>query len=845
MNFISGLLFASILTGISALAQEMPASAAAGREKHFLVRDGVFCGEIFVADDCSTEELEAAQDLARWIDKVCGTEVSVRLESFGSRENAAGIFLGKTQAARREGIAVAPELGPEAFTVCSRGDALFLVGASDMATRHAAAKLLTGQFGVEFVFPGEDGAEWTPKTQVEFPAENRVYTRPWTWRSIGVRGEEIKEWAVHLGFGERPIFSHNLYTIFTPEVYERYPQLAPKCFGKINASRRGGYAPQANLANPLAVSIASDAAKKYFDAHGDAAMFSVGINDCLAWDESEESAAAYGSGSFRWFRNLPNRSDYFWRFADCVARTLAETTEYADKEISAIAYLDCLDAPSFPLVKNVFPVVCADRSLWVFPQFAEEDKALMRRWGQSGVRAWGIYDYYYGNPFLFPRVFFKAQEESIRHAYENRARLFYAEVFPQEPFDAPKIWVLSRLLEDPATNADRELMRFCELAYGKASEPMYEFFKLCEKDWREQGGQCRWIKAWRNENSTHLFKAEKSCEELLGKAQSCFSQQTTDARDLRIIARLEQTRLYLERAKKFGESFRAREALEIDSRNPEKLDAVLESPAWCFEEIYDDVAWLENYPEAGFAPVMMRESDPRATALVRITDAWSGKPPSPERRNIERKLLSALQKMSRRADTDVLQKMIPALRGAPVFKEDFEEIESRDSETGKINRESCFAGINQDGWRAGKTVASPASLTLVTAPAEKLFCGESDSSCFGIGAVKISGGCESTEFSKRLPAKPGICLAASVWARGKTSVGATAGMTLVWKDARGNQVGEEMFVRIACGEFRDWARFVVAGKAPEGASFGEVHFGAGLFAPDDYVCFDEFEIFEF
>lgn len=822
-------------------------SNASEDDTRFIVHDGVFCGEIFVADDCSVDELVAAQDLAQWIGKVCGTSVDVRLESFAPKENPAGIFLGKTLAAKRRKIAPKPGSGPEAFVICSRDNALFLVGANDMATQHAAAKLLTEYFGVEFVFPGEDGAEWTPKTRVEFPKKDLLYKRAWDWRNIGVQGGENAAWAVHLGFGNRPAFSHNLYSIFTPEVYREFPQVAPKSFGKINARRRGGYAPQPNLANPAAEFLALEAAKNYFGENTDALMFSVGINDCLSWDESEESEAVYGKGPVAWFRNLPNRSDYFWRFADRVAKALART-EYAGKKISAIAYLDCQDAPSFPLSKHVFPVLCADRSLWVFPQFAEEDKALMRRWGESGVESWGIYDYYYGNPFLFPRVFFVAQADSLQYAYKNRARLFYAEIFPQVPFDAPKIWVLSRLLENPDADVEVELKRFCELAYGKAADPMYAFFKLCEKNWREQGGQCRWIKAWRNENSTHLFKVGRRCAALLDEARGLFPKNPDNARDCRIVARLNLTRLYLERAEKFAESFYVRRSLEIASRDlsdAKKLRSVLNSPAWFFEKIYDDAAWLEKYPDAGFSPCQMRESDPRATALVRVVDALREQARSPERLVAEKKLAEILRTMPPSAEARTLRRMIPALRGAPVFKESFEQIEEQNPETGETDLKSCFVALDQDGWRTGKTLAAPASLRLATAPAEKLFCGESDLSYAGVGAVKISGACETTELSRRIPVKPKTCLAASVWSCGKNSVGATAGLVLIWKDAYGNAVGERKFVRLPCGETKKWVRLVVAGEAPEDAAYGEVYLGAGLFAPDDYVCFDEFEIFEF
>lgn len=844
MNFKFKSLLLVVVFGFFAVIASLVAGVE--EEERWIVRDGAICGEIYVADDCSTDELIAAQDLAKWIGKVCGIEdLCVRLESFTSQENPEGIFVGKTLAAQKEHLR--PEaFGPEAFIITSRGNALYLTGANAMATRHAVAKLLTQSFGVEFVFPGDDGAEWTPKTQVPFPKKNRLYFRPWTWRSIGVNNDEHAAWTVNLGFGTRPSVSHNLHSIFTPELYAQYPQLAPKSFGKVNARKRGGYAPQANLANPLAETVALNAAEKYFEENPEAPMFSVGINDCTSWDESGESQAAYGDGAMRWFRNLPNRSNYFWDFANRVAHAIAKT-EYADKKISAIAYLDCQDAPTFPLAKNVFPVLCADRSLWIFPEFAEEDKALMRRWSKSGVSSWGIYDYYYGNPFLFPRIFFNAQAESIRYAYNNGARFFYAEIFPQIPFDAPKIWLLSRLLENPNTDPEFELKRFCELAYGSAADSMYAFFEHCEKCWCDQGGQCRWIKAWRNENSAHLFNAFSKCFSLLENARAALPKVPESDRERRIVARLEATRLYLERAEKFAASFHARETLECCSQSldaSENLAAVLESPAWNFEKIYNDAAWTETHPESGFTPSQMRESDPRPSALVRIVEFLRRKPRTQKRVEIEKRLREILVSLPKSADPVSLKKLIPALLGAPVFQEDFEALEFKNPEDGETYLKSSFVALDQDGWRQGKTLSAPASLHLKTAPAENLFCGEEVESHAGCAALKISGACESTELFHRIPVRPGLRLAASVQARGKISVGATAGLVLAWTDARGRPIGERKFVRLSCGETAEWSRFVVAGEAPENAAYAEVHLGAGLFAPDDYVCFDTLEVFE-
>lgn len=851
-------IYSGILSGLSLLFLVAAFPLLHGRDaevfspetkEKWLVHDGALLGEIFVAEDCDTEELLAAQELANWIGKIGGSEnPGVRIETAGAEENRRGIFVGKTLAAERKNIR-APQEGVESYTIVPRGDSVYIVGKTPLATRHAVAKFLTRSFGVEFVFPGEDGAEWTPQRFVKFPESVFSYVPDWTWRNIGVGGEANSEWAKNLGFGIRPQFSHNLYRIFTPELYSQYPQLAPLCFGKILNRRKGGYSPQPNLANPLAEEISLSAARTYFSENPNAPMFSLGINDCTSWDESVESEKIYGNAPFRWIRERPNRSDYFWRHVNRVAHEMAKDPDLSGKKISAIAYSDCLDAPTFPLAKNVFPVICSDRANWAFPEFEAEEKALLSRWAKSGVASWGIYDYYYGNPFFFPRIFFKAQAESLKFAYENGARLFYAEIFPQIPWDAPKIWLLAKLLENPNAVPGDELENFYALAYGKAAEPMRKFFELFEKKWSGQGGQIRWIKAWRNENSSLMLGWIPEASDLLAEARGCFPKEPTDPRERRIVKRIEAAQLYWARAQAFENSYRAREQLEIDSRNlktPQSVKALLALPAWKYEAIYDDSAWLEKHENAGFSPCQMRISDPRPTAFVRVVEALRAMPRSPERLDAEAQLAKVIAELPQeKFSRKLLSALVPALSGAPLFAENFEPIYVRNPKDGELERKTRFVALDASGWRKGKTLEVPETLKLNLAPGEHLFCGETLEAHSGEAAMKIAGNGNCSELFRRLPVVPGTRIAASVWACGKTSIGGTYGLVLWWKDAYGRSIEERTFMRFPRENTETWQRFVVVGNAPENAAYADIFVGGGLGAKDDFVLVDDIEIFTF
>ncbi len=791
----------------------VPANAeisAAVPEEKFLVFDGKFFGEIFVSSNAEIEEIRVAEDFANWLERVCGTgKIKVRVEKFASEKALSGIFFGNTNAAKRAKISV--PAGEEAFAIVPEGNAIFVVAKNSTALWHAETRFLREFLGVEFIFPGVSGAEFLPKKNVAFPRQKIEFSPPWHFRSVSLGGgNDNSEWARRLGFGFRPSFSHNLGAIFSEKTYEKFPSLRPICRGKLKFKSQA----QPNLSDANAVPEALLAAKRFFEKNPQAPFFSLGINDSVAWDESENSEKLYGA-PLKFFRNLPDRSKYFWKFVNRVAAAFSAGTgeKFRDKKIGAIAYLDVQNAPSFQISKNVVPVLCADRSMWVFPEFREDDKNLMRRWAASGAEFWGVYDYFYGLPFLSPRIFFEAQIDFLKFAHANGARVFYAEIFPIVPFDAPKIWLLSQLLENPEADGNAVLKRFYELSYGNAASEMEEFFSLCEKIWKEQGGQVRWIKAWRNENSAEFF-SEKDLEnlaEILKRARERFSDVPEDARERRIVERIEAASRHLARAQAFAKSyFERKKMLSAELESAEEISEILQSPAWNFEKIYDEAAF--SSPE--FSKNSLPVSDPRATVFVRIVEALKSLPKSAERSRAEN-LLSQLVSNEKNHFEKISEisprKLIPALSGAPIFAENFEDERARSAENGEFEAISKFVPELAIDWRSGGNVSSLKNWRGVFAPWENAFVGKSSDAHSGVSALKISGKCETAEFQRRVffSKKSATGTAVSIWIKGRISVGASAALSVTWLDSRGNELLKRRAFVPAGNDF-SWRKFVVA-----------------------------------
>lgn len=525
-----------------------------------LVKENQFLGKIFIPLDATVEETTAAETLSAWIKKVTGVTAEIAFEPEAAKEPNfpdAGVYIGATQQAALQHVHTPERLGDVWLWEVRHQNKLFILGNSPVATRLAVGDFIQRHLGVLFLVPGEWGAEWTPRHTLTVPRGAHVRRPSYLWRNLLV-GSSVaeREWCHNNGLGESPPFSHALYAVFDKTAAEAHPEFFPTIGGvRKLPSERGGYEPQPHLAAPGAASYAAWKAAEFFEADPLQPMFSLGINDNMGWDETAETRTL--APRERFFRNRPDYSDYVFAFMNRAATALwpapagvawdaarwrdaapsgvpAPTPPPPGKFLSCIAYHHCENVPGFPLHPNVFPVLTADRSQWRDPVFREEDRALIRRWARSGVRHFGLYDYYYGNCYLVPRIFLRHEAESIRWGADNGASLFFAEMGANWGFDGPKSWLAAQLLVDARQDPEALLARYFGEAYGPAAAPMREFFAIAERCWDEQPGPARWIKFWQLENVATLFPPgrQQQMRTALAKAERAFPppNRPTDAR---------------------------------------------------------------------------------------------------------------------------------------------------------------------------------------------------------------------------------------------------------------------------------------------------------------------------
>lgn len=330
--------------------------------------------------------------------------------------------------------------------------------------------LLEKHFGVRWLFPGELG------TVVPGPGE--VILKPSTERCVPAMasrtytGLRLAQHETMLAFrrtaagkqlsAERHFFeardyfkslrlhylthaSHNMFHIFPPEKYgTTSPDLYPLKEGKrFIPPGRNAWHPC--YSNPKAREIAVAAAREAFDAGMH--CFSLGINDGRR--VQCQCDACRGAG---W------PSSYF-NFVQAVAAAVKD--RYPPHIIGVLAYGDVkVPTPELRLPDNVLVLVTGGRlQPWV-----------------GHAKHLGAYEWAIGVGNGVPLVPLRAMQENAAAYRRVGALTYHAEMHPVWAFDAPRVFVQSRLLWESRLDAHATLRDFCTAAFGPGGGAMERFF---------------------------------------------------------------------------------------------------------------------------------------------------------------------------------------------------------------------------------------------------------------------------------------------------------------------------------------------------------------------------------
>lgn len=463
---------------------------------------------IIVPERATEAEQRAAQLLQSTLAASAGRSAGdfpIRVEALRSR--GAAIHVGAT----RRSPSAQPPRPPRpphdnAVHLVVEAGAAYLRADRREIIEAAASWFLEHHVGAHWFMPGPLGVHVPRRAELKL-ASGVVTSRPgFVSRDLGTRGEEGAEWHRRNRLEARFDHGHALNRIFRREDLVARPEMAPMRNGVRYLPRSDAdYNWQPDLLQPAAVAHAAAAAVRAFDADPRRLSFSLSENDSFRFDDSLATLAAVAPPRF--FRHRPDYSDLMFRFANEVAARVAP--RHPDRYLPTYAYYWTENTPRFPVAKNVVPFLTADRSLWMYPEFAAEDRALIERWCRSGAEMVGVYDYFYGSPFLVPRPTLWAPGESIPFEFRAGVRAFFGEMNPNWALDGPKPWLAAQLLWSPGKNPAELLETYFREFWAEAAAPMRAFYAECDEAWRALRDPPRWIRYYEDDDQARIFPPER------------------------------------------------------------------------------------------------------------------------------------------------------------------------------------------------------------------------------------------------------------------------------------------------------------------------------------------------
>lgn len=701
------------------------------------------------------------------------------------------------------------------FTVGPREIVIRATRASELPS--AASWFLEAAVGARWFAPGKLGVEVDERAVLELTPTTRSFAPGYFSRHLGLRGRTAEQaWHEQNRLVSRFETGHTAAALVRRDDILREPSLAPLVNGRRYVpGQRDDSAWQPDLNSPATIELVTARLREHLRKSAARPAAAFGQNDSWKWDQSDATLAAVAPHLF--FRGYPDYANTLFRFLNSVATNLAR--EFPERLLTTYAYQWTENVPRFPVHPNVLPYLTADRSQWFDPAFAANDRDLLQRWGEAGPRFFGLYDYYYGAPFLVPRPTLFAVQESIPFAHRAGARAFYAETSPNWGLDGPKAWLAAQLLWDPAQDSAALLDEYYQRYWKEAAAPMREFFAICDRQYLTQPRPGYWIKYFKDDHQRLLFPPNVR-RELFGHLDRAAALATTPV----VRERLAQTRAAFEVTELFCRHDELRDELARLAHNPAAPPESLHGAVTAFtaaraQLIRGHVRVRREHPlalSAELIPEYLR-NDPRPRALHRL----------------------AALGVSGSIDSDLVQSAFAGRRPDPAGlaapgRELLTDPELRTLRKREVHPFIALDWSEPDSPWKGK--GEPFETRRIELHEEPDHSSNATSALRAVRSIRYSG-VNQEGLYQTVGAQPGALYRATVSVRGKVSPGNQTFLLLTFADAEGRNIDSGHIDRLPLGEWREWTTLEVIVRAPKDAKL----LGFGLRAlyqvNDDYVEF--------
>ena len=539
----------------------------------------------------------------------------------------------------------------------------------------------------------------------------------------------------------------------------------------------------------------------------------------MRFDQGEATRALVEP--MHYFRDMPDYSPLVFTFMNRAAESLNHS--HPSRYLGCLAYFWCENPPAFPVHRNVVPYVTTDRSQYYDRDYRAADLALMSRWGASGVRAYGLWEYAYGQGFVIPRVDLGALADSVREGWHRGARGYLAEAGPQWGFDAFKVWMLAQLLWEPDRPVGELAADFYNGYYSAAAGSMRSFFARCEEQWMTQGGAPQWLKYYEQEDQALLF-SPPVCHELRGFLETAKHAVQGDPVAAARVAQSSRAFVITETYVKFDSLRRMIASLSYESSET-RISALIANFAQA-ESDFKNAFIAASQEGAASAdadiPVLVRNDPvPRLLQLIGCKDA------SASRRILRSANLEANKQPSWFALAEL--QASGAWSGAPnlVANSSFMKMET-DLQQPRFLYPRF--GMLPSKWKLKAMPTDQGRVQLVDSERPN-----------GQRAMRIEGAWD-TQLYQWIPVEPDCTYVATAKFRGNSSPGNDSGLYLTFLDASGTMMDVPRSQLMPKGLTADSRTAVLVGKPTEGATWVGIGAGSSRQSPGDWLEVSSLEL---
>jgi len=475
--------------------------------KYVLVLNGAAASCIVVPKEATKGELDAAEELQRYVEKITGA----RLPILTSLDDSATFSILIGRASARSGLTF-PDLDRESYIIRTNGKALFIHGADDDGVFFAVCTFLERYCDVRWFWPGELGEVVPQRSTLVIPGIDVQETPAFKWRNRGPGGplwggkdriskmrelgvtekhiEEVQLWERRNKLGGMKVWGGHEWGNIVPPA--KYGKKHPGYFALIDGRRDrdfegfdGKHGAQLCTTNPDLIAIFSAYVDDFFAKHPDYDALHITPNDGGRFCECERCRALDSGKRLEKNPARPVITDRIFTFASAVASEVAK--RHPDKHLMNMAYSWYIDPPERVKINDlVIPQYC----LWSC--YLHDNKEKKKRhyltakgWSQA-AKSVAIYEYFINGSWPdLPRIVYAKIAESLRYLHSIGIRMYQAQAGDGFAVNGLNYYIASKLWWNVDVDVEALITEYYDKAFGAGGQSVRRFHQRLQRAWQQ------------------------------------------------------------------------------------------------------------------------------------------------------------------------------------------------------------------------------------------------------------------------------------------------------------------------------------------------------------------------